>query len=136
MPATGHLGAASTGADTTASPDTWCSRNRTGVELVELVCADPEWVQREFTELIEANYPPAAAAPARVGPPCRTGVATGAGPRPTRQRPGSSRSSRVGPRVRRRYLALAKGPARQRSPPGRAPKRVCRGRLTTSTVRA
>ena len=122
MSTTGYPRAAPTSTTATAPACTATAdpgRQETTTRLAELICADPEWLQREFTELIEANYPPAAAAPARAGPPRHTGVLTGM--RPTRRWPGNPRSSRAAPRLRHgTRRAAADGPARQRSPPSRA----------------
>jgi len=132
MPTTGHSSAAPTGTTsgstasgaatlgpacpTAAEP----KRQDTTAGVAELICADPQWLGREFAELIAANYPPAAAAPARTAPPRRPRVVTATGRRPIRDRLGGAPSPRPGARSRQgRYPAPTDGPARQRSPPTR-----------------
>ncbi|TCK21098.1 hypothetical protein [Pseudonocardia endophytica] len=113
--------AAAGGTARTAVPDR--ERRHTTIGLAELVCADPQWLHREFAELIAANYPPSAAAPARTGPPGGPSVATHR-PRPTRNRLGGPQAPRPGPRTRHgRDPAPADGRARQRSPPNRHTRR-------------
>lgn len=88
----------------------------TTTDPVEPAWADPQWVRREFTELIEATYPSAAAGPARAVPPRRSRVTTRtlpAGPRSVRS-PRRPDRWRVRPGYR---PGPAHRPARQRSPP-------------------
>jgi hypothetical protein len=95
---------------------------------------DPQWVRRAFVELIEANYPPAAARAARAAPPRRSRVTTRTGP----VGPGPAGRPRHRGRWRTRPsdgTGPAHRPARQRSPPvRRARDRGCRTDRRTPTA--
>jgi len=100
---------------TTNAADPTAPRGTT-TDLAELVCRDPQWLHREFAELIAANYPPSAAAPARVGrrPRVRPVSATRIRRWP---RPGPAQGPTALPARAGRACAPTPRPARQRSPP-------------------
>jgi hypothetical protein len=93
-----------------------------GYELVflELICAHPEWLEREFMALIDANFPPShpsgavAAIPPHRPPARPVAVVTATAGRPRDARAG--RGSREGrPRWRERRSPSPR--TRERSPP-------------------
>lgn len=84
--------------------------------FADVVCADPEWLDREFAALIAANFPPSdAGVAARPLPPRR--VVTGAVTDPAPERRPDATGPRSRPRGRRRGAPTVL--ARERSPPSR-----------------
>lgn len=84
----------------------------TGSVFAELVCAEPEWLEREFTALIAANFPPSDPdeTPHRIAPHRPAAAATADHPPHDRPEPAA-------PRPRRREHTCPHHPARERSPP-------------------
>lgn len=92
-----------------------------GSELVfaELVCADPEWLEREFTALIVANFPPPDPHGAVAPIPPRTPVITVVAGRSRGARDDRESSFPHPPRWREEPAAGSR--ARERGPPDATP---------------
>jgi hypothetical protein len=85
-----------------------------GAKFAELICADPQWLDEEFSALMAANF---SAPPAWPRPPAPPTFPPGghSGGTPTGQ---PARSGRTGlAPVRVRVRPRQRGPGRQRSPP-------------------
>ena len=81
-----------------------------GAKFAELICADPQWLDEEFSALMAANF---TAPPAWPRPPAPPTVPPGGSGGTAPGQPAPSGSMRLAPEVRPR----GRGPGHQRSPP-------------------
>jgi hypothetical protein len=91
------------------------STREAGAAFVDLICADPQWLDAEFDALISASFsePPAPPPPAPPRVPPRPGI-----PCPPSRRPSPGPAAVTSPAIRPAH-------GRQRSPPVHRPPGRC-----------
>ena len=95
------------------------STRETGAAFVDLICADPQWLDAEFDALISASFsePPAPPPPAPPRVPPRPGI-----PCPPSRQPSPGPAAVTSPAIRSAHGRQRSPPVHR--PPGRCPPRA------------